>query len=121
MTFSQFLAGFGSYVAAQKEAQEKHARKNPQMKLPPLHFQVMEKVTKMLESNKSLSGGDWTPAEVEKINEILPGALTTKPVVYLVNLSKKDFVRRKNKHLAKIKVSLRFSSCLVLKGSAALD
>ncbi len=28
--------------------------------------------------------------------------LTAKPVVYLVNLSEKDYIRRKNKHLPKI-------------------
>jgi ribosome-binding ATPase YchF (GTP1/OBG family) len=30
--------------------------------------------------------------------------LTAKPVIYLVNLSEKDYIRQKNKHLAKIKV-----------------
>lgn len=90
----------------QQEARQKDVRKNPQMKLPPLYFQVMEKVTKLLENNKSLSGAEWTAPEIEKINELLPGAITTKPVVYLVNLSKHDFIRRKNKHLIKIKVSL---------------
>jgi obg-like ATPase 1 len=29
--------------------------------------------------------------------------LTAKPVIYLVNLSEKDYIRQKNKHLSKIK------------------
>lgn len=29
--------------------------------------------------------------------------ITTKPIIYIINLSKKDFLRKKNKHLPKIK------------------
>lgn len=38
--------------------------------------------------------------KVEVINPLF--LLTAKPVVFLVNLSEKDFIRRKNKHLPKI-------------------
>lgn len=38
--------------------------------------------------------------QVEVINPLL--LLTAKPVVYLVNLSEKDYLRQKNKHLPKI-------------------
>lgn len=38
--------------------------------------------------------------QVEVINPLL--LLTAKPVVYLVNLSEKDYIRQKNKHLPKI-------------------
>lgn len=40
-------------------------------------------------------------SQVEVINNLQ--LLTAKPVIYLVNLSEKDYVRRKNKWLAKIK------------------
>ena len=43
---------------------------------------------------------DKSPEQVEVINPLF--LLTAKPVVYLVNLSEKDFVRKKNKHLSKI-------------------
>lgn len=36
------------------------------------------------------------------IKEKLPQLITTKPIVYLVNLTKKDFVRKRNKWLVKI-------------------
>ena len=36
------------------------------------------------------------------IKEKLGRLITTKPIVYLVNLSKKDFIRKKNKWLVKI-------------------
>ena len=42
-----------------------------------------------------------TPAQIEVINSLL--LLTAKPVNYLVNLSEKDYIRQKNKHLSKIK------------------
>ena len=44
---------------------------------------------------------DWNATEIEVLNRHLP--LTAKPMVYLVNLSEKDYIRKKNKWLAKIK------------------
>ncbi|CAG09966.1 unnamed protein product, partial [Tetraodon nigroviridis] len=44
---------------------------------------------------------DWNDKEVEVLNKYL--FLTSKPMIYLVNLSEKDYVRRKNKWLVKIK------------------
>ena len=41
-----------------------------------------------------------TVDQVEVINPLF--LLTAKPVVYLVNLSEKDYIRQKNKHLPKI-------------------
>lgn len=41
-----------------------------------------------------------TLTQVEVINTLF--LLTAKPVVYLVNLSEKDYIRKKNKHLPKI-------------------
>ena len=38
--------------------------------------------------------------QIEVINPLM--LLTAKPVVFLVNLSEKDFIRKKNKHLPKI-------------------
>jgi len=45
--------------------------------------------------------GDWKLGEVEHINPLQ--LLTAKPVIYLVNMSEKDFVNKKNKWLPKIK------------------
>lgn len=47
-----------------------------------------------------MSRTDANEAQVETINSLL--LLTAKPVVYLVNLSERDFVRKKNKHLPKV-------------------
>jgi len=44
--------------------------------------------------------GDWTAREIEVLNGWQ--LLTAKPVVYLVNVSEKDYARKKNKFLPKI-------------------
>ena len=67
---------------------EGDVKKNPTMKLPPLFFSVMDKVQALLESNQVLSKAVWTAPEIEKINELIPQCITTKPMIYLVNISK---------------------------------
>ncbi|KAI1137849.1 putative GTP-binding protein [Hypoxylon sp. FL0543] len=61
---------------------------------------TIEKVLAWLKDGKDVRKGTWTPKEVEVINTLL--LLSAKPVVYLVNLSERDYIRKKNKHLAKI-------------------
>ncbi|KDQ14390.1 hypothetical protein BOTBODRAFT_32848, partial [Botryobasidium botryosum FD-172 SS1] len=53
------------------------------------------------EEKKDVRKIDWNNKEIDVVNSLT--LLTAKPVVYLVNLSKKDYVRKKNKWLAKIK------------------
>ncbi|KAJ5946633.1 Obg-like ATPase 1 [Penicillium verhagenii] len=55
------------------------------------------RVLQWLKDGKDIRQGDWTPKEVEAINPLF--LLTAKPVVYLVNLSEKDYIRKKNKYL----------------------
>ncbi|PYI03298.1 GTP-binding protein YchF [Aspergillus sclerotiicarbonarius CBS 121057] len=58
------------------------------------------KVLEWLKDGKDVRKGDWSPKEVETINPLQ--LLTAKPVVYLVNLSEKDYIRQKNKYLPKV-------------------
>jgi len=44
---------------------------------------------------------NWGNKEVEVINSLM--LLTAKPVVFLINLSEKDYIRQRNKNLPKIK------------------
>ncbi|GAB7338768.1 hypothetical protein MBLNU457_5477t1 [Dothideomycetes sp. NU457] len=60
----------------------------------------IEKVLELLKSGKDVRRENWGPKEVEVINPLF--LLTAKPVVYLVNLSEKDYIRQKNKHLPRI-------------------
>ncbi|KAI0394706.1 P-loop containing nucleoside triphosphate hydrolase protein [Xylariaceae sp. FL0594] len=61
---------------------------------------IMEKVLAWLKDGKDVRKGNWTSKEVEVINTLM--LLSAKPVVYLINLSERDYTRKKNKHLAKI-------------------
>lgn len=56
----------------------------------------------LLTSSKPVRDAEWSTKEVEVIMEKMPNMLTTKPVVYLVNMSMGDFIRKKNKWLPKI-------------------
>merc|ERR1711862_1005128 len=52
-------------------------------------------------AEKHIRFGTWTANDVELLNKHL--FITAKPMIYLVNLSEKDFIRKKNKWLPKIK------------------
>ncbi|KAI9890200.1 MAG: hypothetical protein M1814_004362 [Vezdaea aestivalis] len=60
----------------------------------------VESLLQWLKDGKDVRKGNWSPKEVEFINPLM--LLTAKPVVYLVNLSEKDYIRQKNKYLPKI-------------------
>lgn len=62
--------------------------------------EIIEKVLAWLKDGKDVRKGNWSPKEVDVINPLF--LLSAKPVVYLVNLSEKDYIRKKNKHLSKI-------------------
>ena len=71
-----------------------------EMKKMKEELATVEKILEMLKAGKDVRKGNWSPKEVEVINPLF--LLTAKPVVYLVNLSEKDYIRQKNKHLPKI-------------------
>ncbi|KAJ4476194.1 P-loop containing nucleoside triphosphate hydrolase protein [Lentinula aciculospora] len=63
---------------------------------------TIEKVLKVLTvDQKDVRKYDWTGKEIDVVNSLQ--LLTAKPVTYLVNLSEKDYIRKKNKWLPKIK------------------
>ncbi|KAI9360430.1 P-loop containing nucleoside triphosphate hydrolase protein [Zopfochytrium polystomum] len=65
-------------------------------------FESIKKVyNQLVEAKKDVREGDWSARDIEVINQLQ--LLTAKPVVYLCNLSEKDYVRKKNKWLPKIK------------------
>jgi obg-like ATPase 1 len=77
--------------------QGKNADKNKVFEM-----ETAEKALKLVrDEKKDIRVINWTNKEIDVLNQFQ--LLTAKPVVYLVNLSEKDFVRKKNKWLAKIK------------------
>lgn len=91
------------FVEKALEAQKRKTRMGGQsleQKKNKQEQETIEKILAWLNDNKDVRKGTWGPKEVEVINSLL--LLSAKPVVYLVNLSERDFIRKKNKHLPKI-------------------
>lgn len=62
---------------------------------------ILLKVQEFLEEGKWVKDQNWTIQEVDYLNDCL--FLTSKPVIYLVNILGGEFEKKKNKHLLKIK------------------
>eukprot|EP01027_Heterolobosea_sp_BB2_P020729 GEZU01029609.1.p2 GENE.GEZU01029609.1~~GEZU01029609.1.p2 ORF type:complete len:395 (-),score=174.91 GEZU01029609.1:394-1578(-) len=62
---------------------------------------TVEKVLEHLRAGKEVRTGQWKAAEIEILNTMQ--LLTAKPVIYLVNMTPADYIRKKNKWLPKIK------------------
>ena len=59
-----------------------------------------DKSAALLESNTPVQTGEFSAGEVDVIRDW--GLITTKPQVYIVNMSKKNFIRKGSKYLPKI-------------------
>ncbi|KAG8361151.1 Obg-like ATPase 1 [Fusarium venenatum] len=70
-------------------------------KMLPLFYETTSKIRAMLEKEQPVRDGSWTPAEIALINEKIQ-LITTKPIIYLVNLTMKDYLRQKSKYLPSI-------------------
>ena len=64
-------------------------------------FELLCKVNTALEEGKHVRFLDWNEKEIFYLNKYL--FLTAKPMIYLLNMSKKDYVKKKNKWLMPIK------------------
>lgn len=74
--------------------------KNKKVKLPDCYESVLKKVKEILESDQPVATGhSWTNTEVAHIRDYYPNLITSKPVIYLVNSSMKQFVSGSNKFL----------------------
>lgn len=92
-------------LAALKRAitdEERDVKKSNGMKLSQLFKDTMAKVEEMLTNDLPIRSGDFSTPEIDMIKTKLGSLITTKPMIYIVNLTKKDFIRKKNKWLVKI-------------------
>jgi len=65
-------------------------------------YEILGKIKKVLvDDEKHIRFSQWNAADIEVLNKHL--FITAKPMIYLANLSEKDFIRKKNKWLVKIK------------------
>ena len=70
---------------------------------PPLSDTFQEayaKCKKLIDSNTPVQTGEFSAGEVDLIRDW--GLITTKPQIYVINLSKKNFIRKGSKWLPKI-------------------
>jgi obg-like ATPase 1 len=61
---------------------------------------VLDRVAELYKENKNVRDAEWNYKEIDILNKYL--FFTAKPVVYLVNISEVDYIKKKNKWLAKI-------------------
>ena len=99
---SELCAKDLTFVKAAEAREKELVKRDRGSKLSPVFMETFKKMTEMLEQNKPVRDGDFTSEEVEMI-KMKTQLITTKPIIYIINLSKKDFLRKKNKHLPKIK------------------
>lgn len=55
--------------------------------------ELVKRIIKLLEDGQRVYNQTWTAKEVDSINQML--LLTAKPVIYLINLSEKDYIRKR--------------------------
>lgn len=70
-------------------------------KMKPEYDCLLKVKTVLVDEKKHIRFADWNTNEIDILNKHL--FLTSKPGIYLINLSEKDYIRKKNKWLAKIK------------------
>ncbi|XP_041374838.1 obg-like ATPase 1 [Gigantopelta aegis] len=109
------------FLKKQVEPVEKTAGRSSDKK-KKYEYDTLVKVNNLLTDQKLwVRHGVWDTKEIEILNTCL--FLTAKPVIYLVNLSEKDYLRKKNKRLLGIKewIDKNDPGALVILFSGALE
>ena len=63
-------------------------------------MEVLQKVDALFKELKNVRDGEWSAKDIEFLNQ--HNFITAKPVVYVVNISEEDYIKKKNKFLPKI-------------------
>lgn len=98
------LAVLDGVIDKEKERirKEKGKSRGAEVTLPESFQEAYDMCLKLLQSNTPIQTcTDFTAGHVDCIREW--GLITTKPVIYVVNLSQKQFIRKASKWLPKIK------------------
>jgi obg-like ATPase 1 len=109
------------YLHARVSALEKTVVRGGDKKGKP-EFDDLVRITSLVaDEKKQARFCEWTSHEIETLNKHL--LLTSKPMIYLVNMSEKDFIRKKNKWLVKIKewVDKRDPGAVIIPFSATFE
>mmetsp|Transcript_3286 Transcript_3286/g.6809 ORF Transcript_3286/g.6809 Transcript_3286/m.6809 type:complete len:428 (-) Transcript_3286:649-1932(-) len=76
------------------------SKQSTNIKLSETFTSAYEKALALVESNTPIQTGEFKDSEVDIIRDW--GMITTKPQIYIVNLSEKSYIRKGNKWLPKI-------------------
>lgn len=96
-----------SYLEGAIDKVEKLAiRGNDKTKKP--ESECLAKLKTILQNGKFVRQGEWNEKEIEILNKHL--FLTAKPIVYLVNLSEQDYIRK----VIKIFINLKEEGNLII-------
>ena len=82
-------------------------KRNKDKKKDEEELELIAKVKEMLENKQHVKDGTWTGKEIEHLNKHL--FLTSKPVIYLVNIGHGEFIKKQNKWLPKIQEYIKNS------------
>jgi len=91
-----------AYVRKQIEGYEVVKKGVKPPKLSESYMSARDKIVAHLEADKPAFMAGFSDGEILDFKAIAPALITTKPIVYLVNLSKKQFIQKKSKWLPKI-------------------
>ncbi|XP_071941749.1 obg-like ATPase 1 [Antedon mediterranea] len=100
---------------------EKKVKRGGDKKSQP-EFDALAKIGKCLNEEKMwIRTKEWSSFEIEVLNKHM--FITSKPVIYLVNLSERNYLRKKNKWLGKIKewVDKNDPGALIIPFSAGFE
>lgn len=90
------------FVEKAHDEVEKKANRATSDKLLKFEYEVLHKLVDILKNEKKgVRYNDWNEREIDILNKHL--LLTSKPIVYLLNMSETEYIKRKNKWLPKIK------------------
>ncbi|KAL5006093.1 hypothetical protein ScPMuIL_017251 [Solemya velum] len=106
------------YLAKHLEPMERNVARGGDKKLKP-EFDCLVKVRDLLLEKKLVRQSHWDAKEIDILNHHL--FLTSKPVIYLVNLSIKDYNRKKNKWQIKEWIDKYDSGATIIPFSGALE
>ena len=84
---------------------EKSIAKNPNLKEPKEEKAALDKVQELYNNGSNVRDAEWTYKEIDVLNKYL--FFTAKSMVYLVNISEKDYITKKNKWLGKIQAWIK--------------
>lgn len=90
------------HVEKTREEIMKRFKRTPNDKIVKLEMEQIDLIHHILADEKKwIRQHEWKDAEIDNLNKHL--LITAKPVIYLLNMSEKDYIKKKNKWLVKIK------------------